>query len=95
MNMIPVFVVLIVFTFVFGVIKMAFDYNRSKMLTGSGNGGASLKTSELEALIRGAVEDAVQPILDRLDETDRRLQDHDVHLLDEGRENDSSDLSPS
>lgn len=65
---------------------MGLDYKRSKFLTQGDSQGGTLRTSELEALIQRAVEEAVKPILDRFEETERRLQDHDVLLLDEARD---------
>lgn len=91
MEMIPVFIVLIVFSSVLVVVKMGLDYKRSKLLAPPDSGGGSLRTSELEALIQRAVEKSVKPILDRFEETERRLCDHDVLLLDEAQDIDPPD----
>ncbi len=79
--MAPVLIVLIVFMSVLAIVKMSFDWSRAHKAR-LGDGG-SLRTSELKQLIREAVGEALEPVIDRLDEQDRRLTDNDRLLLDE------------
>lgn len=71
--MTPVFIVAIVFGFVSLIVKMNLDFQREKMgrLPGA---EAGLRTSELKALIREAVEEANRPLLDRLDDLEAQLE---------------------
>lgn len=54
------------------VVKMALDFNRDKMLAESSREGSSLRISELEELIEAAVEKAVAPLHERLEELEVR-----------------------
>ncbi len=78
----PVFIVLIVFMSVLAVIKMSLDHKRKALMAHQGDGG-SLRTSELKQLIREAVDDALEPIIERLDQQGSGLAEGDHLLLDE------------
>ncbi len=80
--MVDVLIVLIVFSSVLAVIKMSFDYKRRALTAHQGDGG-SLRTSELKQLIREAVDDALEPIIERLDQQGIGLAGSDQLLLDE------------
>ena len=71
---VPVFIVAIVFGSALTFVKMIVEYKKhqDKQLPAGGNEGA-LRTSELEAIIRRAVEDAIEPLQERLDALDGRL----------------------
>ena len=60
---IPVLIVGIVFGSALLLVKMTLDYKKSQALAEPATDG-SLRTSELEALIRRAVDDAVQNALE-------------------------------
>ena len=57
------------------VIKWILDYSRWKRVHegGGASEGGSLGTSELVALIREAVEDANEPLIDRIEALEERL----------------------
>jgi len=70
--MLPAIVVAVVFGSALMVVKMALDFNRDKMLAESSREGSSLRVSELEELIEAAVEKAVAPLHERLEELELR-----------------------
>jgi len=78
----PVLIVLIVFTSVLALIKMSLDHKSKTLMAQQGDGG-SLGTSELKQLIREAVDEAIEPIIERLDRPEKRLTESDQLLLDE------------
>ncbi len=72
---------------VLGVAKIITGYLKSRHAGGS---GPSLTSSELSGLIRSAVEEAVDPLSDRLDRLEKRLpQPVDRPLLAETSERDT------
>ncbi len=77
----PVFVILIVFSSILLLTKMNLDFKRSKLMSGSANG--SLRTSEIKELIREAVDEAIQPILDKLEDREQLLGQSEHRMLEE------------
>ncbi len=78
-EMLPVFILLVIFSFIALMVKMDQDLKREKMRAESG--GNSLGTSELRGLIQEAMHDANAPLEERLDLIEahmRQLPDHDV-----------------
>lgn len=71
---VPVFIVAIVFGSALMMTKIIVEYKKhqDKQLPAGGQNGA-LRTSELEAIIRRAVEDAIEPLQERLDTLDGRF----------------------
>jgi hypothetical protein len=55
------------------IIRAAIGYQRSKHEK-TAAGGSSLTTSELQRLMRAAVEEGTQPLLERIDELEAQLQ---------------------
>jgi len=82
--MMPVLVVALVFGSVVLVVKMVLDYNRQKLLSGSGTEDNSLGTGELKRIIREAVDESLYPIVSRLEATENRLDEADQLLLESG-----------
>jgi hypothetical protein len=72
--MTPVLIVAIVFSFVALMVKMNLDFKRTQLIDRGSGGHDGLRTSELKALIREAVEEANRPLLERLDDLDARLE---------------------
>ena len=71
---VPVFIVAIVFGSALVMTKIIVEYKKhqDKQLAAGDHDGA-LRTSELEAIIRRAVDDAIEPLHERLDALDGRL----------------------
>ncbi len=69
---VPVFIVGIVFGSALLLVKMALDFKKAQALAEPASDG-SLRTSELEALIRRAVDDAVQNALEPYIEREKLL----------------------
>ena len=77
--MLPVYIVLIVFSFLAFKVWSERDLKREKILAESG--GNSLGTSELKGLIQDAMREAIVPVEDRLDLMEaqmRRLPSHEA-----------------
>lgn len=77
--MLPVYIVLIVFSFIALMVKWENDLKREKIR--AKGGGSSLGTSELRGLIQEAMLDAITPLEERLDLMEmhmRRLPGHDA-----------------
>ncbi len=93
----PVAIVAIVFGTVLLAIKMGLEYKKQKMLSQGGHGGSSLRVSELEAMIESAVNDAIEPLIARVDEleSEKLLATSKKLLLEEGEESGESTSSPS
>ncbi|MFW5955613.1 MAG: hypothetical protein ACOCSK_02620 [Rhodothermales bacterium] len=71
--MTPVLIVLIVFSFAFLIVKMVLEHGREEKSLNAPAGQKSLTTSELNMLIREAVEDANEDVKKRLDALERQL----------------------
>lgn len=84
----PVLVVLIVFSSILALTKMNLDFRRSKMISESSSG--SLRTSEIKELIREAVDDAIQPLIEMLEDREKLLTPSEKRLLEEPRHDVSS-----
>ncbi|GMQ80890.1 MAG: hypothetical protein BMS9Abin05_0319 [Rhodothermia bacterium] len=76
-----VLVVLIVFSSILLLAKMNLDFRRSKLMSGSASG--SLRTSEIKELIREAVDDAIQPLMDKLEDREQLLGQSEHRMLEE------------
>ena len=73
----PVLILLVIFSFVALIVKMAMDHEKEKFkIMGGKNSENSLGTSELKQLIREAVSDAVAeanaPLVARLEKLEQR-----------------------
>ncbi len=82
-----IFIPLIFFTFVFLTIRMILAHNREKTARkleahSRTSEGGSLRTSELKALIREAVEEANEPLMERVEALEARLGDAPRLLTD-------------
>ena len=68
-------IVAIVFASTLGLVKMGLDYSKAVKLQESqrSSDDRSLKTSELQALIREAVKDEVGPLSDRIDRIEQKM----------------------
>ena len=78
-ELLPVFIVLIVFSFLAFKVWSDRDLKREKIL--AEGGGNSLGTSELKGLIQDAMREAIVPVEERLDLMEaqmRRLPGHDA-----------------
>jgi len=84
----PVLVVLIVFSSILALTKMNLDFRRSKMISEFSSG--SLRTSEIKELIREAVDDAIQPLIEMLEDREKLLTPSEKRLLEEPRHDVSS-----
>ena len=77
---------IVFFTIIALIVKWSLDYSKWKLQHDSGGPPAdsSLRTSELKALIREAVEEANEPLAQRLDALEARLDAPTRHapLLD-------------
>src|SRR5690606_11814 len=74
-----ILVPLIVFSFIFLTIRMILAHNREKAARkleaqARTSEGGSLRTSELKALVREAVEEANAPLVDRIEAIEHRLE---------------------
>ena len=68
-------ILLIVLSFVLIVLKLTLSYFKAKERSQEGKaGGSSLKTSELKALVREAVEEANTPLVARIEALEGRLE---------------------
>ncbi len=83
-----VLVVLIVFSSILALTKMNLDFRRSKMISESSSG--SLRTSEIKELIREAVDDAIQPLMEMVEEREKVLTTSEKRILEEPRHDVSS-----
>ncbi len=79
----PVLIVAIIFASLIAMTKMSIDHARWKLsnrqrpeLPAGSVSGESLTTSELRLLIKQAVEQANQPLRDRIDELEEELVAH-------------------
>lgn len=80
-----VLIVLIVFSFIFLVTKMGLEHNKQKeRLPASAYSDASITTSELRAMIKGAVAEAQVPLEERFEEIERRIEHLDRPRLGSG-----------
>jgi len=77
-----VLIILIVFSFVAVIVKVALDHESEKKRLSQGQAAdSSLKMSELKSLIREAIEEANEPIADRLSSLENRLEGKDAANL--------------
>ena len=77
--MLPVYIVLIVFSFLAFKVWSDRDLKREKILAEAG--GKSLGTSELKGIIQEAVQEAINPMEERLDLLEshmRQLPEHET-----------------
>ena len=77
--MLPVYIVLIVFSFLAFKVWSDRDLQREKILAEAG--GKSLGTSELKGIIQEAVQEAINPMEERLDLLEshmRQLPEHET-----------------
>ena len=77
----PVFVLIVVFASILMLTKMNLDFKRNKLVSGAGDG--SLKQSEIKQLIQDAVDEAIRPVLDKLDEQQKQISVSNQRLLEE------------
>lgn len=71
----PILATLIVFGFAAFIVKMGIDYSKWKRQHASGEGATSMRTSELQELVREAVEEANAPLRERLDALQQQLEE--------------------
>ncbi len=77
---------LMIFTFVFLIVKMGIDHSKEKAILRYGRPEEnSLKMSELSDLLRETVEEANRPLINRLQALENRLDQLDRKTLSQSR----------
>ncbi len=75
---------LIISTSVYGVIKLLFDYLRDRSAVARKGNESSLTTGQLNTILRESVEEAIEPLVRRIESLESTLQAK-PRLLEEGR----------
>ncbi len=74
MDLTPVAIVFIVFSFVAFVVKLGVDYSREKDRLSSQSEGTTLLVSELKELVQESVEEANRPLRERVNKLERQYR---------------------
>lgn len=79
--MVAVLILAIIFGFVGFIVKMGLDHKNAMLMQHGGGGENSLPVSELKALIREAVDEAMEPLEERLEALETRVDEQEAYQL--------------
>jgi hypothetical protein len=77
--MVAVLILAIIFGFVGFIVKMGLDHKNARLMQHGGGGENSLRVSELQGLIREAVEEATAPLEERQEALETRVDEQEAY----------------
>ena len=79
--MVALFIIFVIFGFTALIVKMGLDHKHAMLVNRQGGVDNALPVSELKALIREAVEEATEPLQERLEALEVRVDEQEAYQL--------------